>query len=60
MFLINLTLDWTGYLKGHSPGLCTSCSSPDYYLFIQQQMATSALHADRLSVTGTNGQTSAA
>lgn len=59
-FLIKLTSDWTGYLKGHSSGLCTSCSTSDYCLFIQQQMATSALHADRLSVTGRNGQISAA
>lgn len=31
-----------------------------YCLFIHQQMAASALHADRLSVTGRNGQISAA
>lgn len=46
-------------MKGQSPGLCTSCSSTDYCLFIQQQMAASASHADRLSVTGRNGQISA-
>lgn len=46
--------------KGRSPGLCASCSSSDFCLFIQQQMAASASHADRLSVTGRNGQISAA
>lgn len=46
-------------MKGHRPGPCASCSSSDRRLFIQQQMAASASHADRLSVTGRNGQISA-
>lgn len=46
-------------MKGHHPDPCASCSSSDCCLFIQQQMAASASHADRLSVTGRNGQISA-
>lgn len=46
-------------MKGHRPDPCASCSSSDCCLFIQQQMAASASHADRLSVTGRNGQISA-